>query len=142
MHRSRSIVVLGAIVALLPLLGFPSAWEAFFQVLAGLSIVGLSVWSQIDKKLSQKAKAQMRQMRKAPVAESESAPVMPAVTPDYGKRVTDFYPKTGQPGRRVSDLKPTLPPTPPVPPTSSTPTPAAPEEAREDVISEAGEDSI
>lgn len=99
-------------MALLPLLGFPSAWEAFFQVLAGLSIIGLSVWSQIDRKLSQKAKAQMRQMRKVtPSAEGTDTPVVPAVTPDFGKRVTDFYPKTGQPGRRVSDLKhsPSLP---------------------------------
>jgi hypothetical protein len=101
-------------VALLPLLGFPGAWEAFFQVVAGLSIVGLSVWSQIDKKLSQKAKAQMRAMRKAgpdtvPVMAESESPKVPEPTPSFGKRITDFYPKTGQPGRRAADLKPASP---------------------------------
>jgi hypothetical protein len=108
MHRSQAVVVIGGIIALLPLLGFPNAWEAFFQVIAGLSIVGLSVWSQIDKKLSLKAKAQMRQMRKAvepSVDGAPGAPLVPPPTPTFGKRVTDFYPKTGQSGRRVSDLK-------------------------------------
>lgn len=101
-------MVIGAVVALLPVLGFPLAWEAFFQVVAGLSIVGLSVWSTIDKKLSLKAKAQMRQMRKAVTPAPEGVPLVPPVTPDFGKRVTDFYPKTGQPGRRLTDIKPPL----------------------------------
>lgn len=107
-------MVIGAVVALLPVLGFPLAWEAFFQVLAGLSIVGLSVWSTIDKKLSLKAKAQMRQMRKTVTSSPDgipgdsTTPLVPPVTPDFGKRVTDFYPKTGQPGRRLSDIKPPL----------------------------------
>ncbi len=64
MHKSRMIIVTGVVVALLPILGFPRAWEAFFQVVAGLAIVGISVWSTIDRKISQRAKAQMRQMRK------------------------------------------------------------------------------
>jgi hypothetical protein len=117
MHRSRVIVVLGAIVALLPLLGFPSAWEAVFQVLAGLAIVAVSVWSQIDRKLSQKAKAQLRAQRKTGFTASEAsltsdpnAPKMVEGVPHFGKRVTDFYPKTGQPGRRRSDIAPTLSP--------------------------------
>lgn len=94
--------MLGAVIALLPVLGFPRSWEVFFQVLAGLSIVILSVWSTIDKKLTLKAKAQQRQARKN---------VEPPGTtvPGYGKRITDFYPKTGQPGRRVTDLNPTIP---------------------------------
>lgn len=100
---------MGAIVALLPLLGFPGPWESFFQVVAGLSIVGLSFWAQIDRKISQKAKAQMRSARKiiSPSAEAgDVAPLVPPVTIDHGKRVTDFYPKTGQLGRRLSDIKP------------------------------------
>ena len=60
MSKKQTIVVLGVLVALLPVLGFPRAWEAFFQVVAGLSIVGLSIWSNIDRKLKIKAKAQMR----------------------------------------------------------------------------------
>ncbi len=46
---------------LLPLLGFPHAWESFFQVLAGLSIVLFSVWAAVDKKITLKAKAERRQ---------------------------------------------------------------------------------
>ncbi len=86
-------------MALLPILGFPNSWEIFFQIFAGLSIVLLSVWASIDRKLSLKAKAQQRQARKIIPG------VVPPVTPDYGKRITDFYPKTGQPGRRMSDLQ-------------------------------------
>jgi hypothetical protein len=105
MPKNRIIIILGACVALLPLLGFPKAWESFFQIVAGLSIIGLSVWSTIDRKLSLKAKAQMRQGRKA--AMPEVAPgVVPPVSEEFGKRITDFYPKTGQPGRRMSDILP------------------------------------
>lgn len=105
--------MLGVLIALFPVLGFPRAWESFFQVLAGLAIVLLSVWSTIDKKIMLKHKAQIRQARKSvnePVSTEDSAPLVPPVTPDHGKRVTDFYPKTGQPGRRMSDINPTMTP--------------------------------
>ena len=107
MPKNRIIVVLGVCVALLPVPGFPRSWEAFFQIFAGLSIVLLSVWATIDKKLTLKAKAQLRQARKT----AEFTPgIVPPVTPEYGKRITDFYPRTAPPGRRVSDLKPTIAP--------------------------------
>ncbi|OGZ74014.1 MAG: hypothetical protein A2832_02325 [Candidatus Zambryskibacteria bacterium RIFCSPHIGHO2_01_FULL_44_22b] len=64
MPKSRIIVTLGVLIALMPLLGFPRAWESFFQVLAGLSIALLSVWANIDKRLMLKAKAQKRQAHK------------------------------------------------------------------------------
>ena len=102
MSKSRIILVIAALIALLPFLGFPYAWEAVFQVLAGLTIIGVSEWARIDRKLALKAKARERATRKAVPA----TPVAPAETPYYGKRVTDFYPKTGQSGRRASDLKP------------------------------------
>lgn len=111
MPKNRIIIVLGACVALLPLLGFPKSWESFFQVVAGLAIIVVSVWSSIDRKLKLQAKAQMRARKAAPLPEAasdETAPVMPAETPSYGKRVTDFYPKTGQPGRRLTDINPTI----------------------------------
>ena len=63
MSKSRMIITLGVLVALLPILGFPRAWEGAFQVFAGLAIVGISLWSKIDRKLALKAKAQMRQRR-------------------------------------------------------------------------------
>lgn len=65
MPKNRIIITLGVCVALLPFIGFPRAWESFFQVFAGLAIVTTSVWATIDRKLSLKAKAQMRQARKA-----------------------------------------------------------------------------
>src|SRR5947209_6331594 len=110
MPKSRIIIVLGVLVALLPVLGFPRSWESFFQVVAGLAIVLISVWATIDKKIMLKAKAQMRQARKASVAPIVTPGVVPPVTDEYGKRVTDFYPKTGQPGRRLSDINPTTSP--------------------------------
>lgn len=106
MPKSRMIITLGVLVALLPALGFPRAWESFFQIFAGLSIVTLSVWAQIDKKLKLQAKAHQRLARKA--AENGVVPKVPEATPIQGKRITDFYPKTGQPGRRITDIKPIL----------------------------------
>lgn len=62
-------MILGVIIALQPVLGFPHRWEMFFQVAAGLSILVLSVWSSIDKRISLKAKAQKRQIHKLREAE-------------------------------------------------------------------------
>jgi len=72
MPKSRIIVVLGVLVALFPVLGFPHAWESFLQVVIGLSIVLLSVWVMIDKRLTIKAKAQKRRIQKEREAELEA----------------------------------------------------------------------
>ncbi len=77
MSKSKVIIILGVLVALLPLVGFPRSWEAFFQILAGLSIVLISVWSTIDKHLSLKAKAQMRQARKISIPQITPNPDEP-----------------------------------------------------------------
>jgi len=69
MPKNRIIIILGVLVALLPVLGFPHLWEAFFQVAIGLAIVLLSVWATIDKYLTLKAKAQKRQILKHREAE-------------------------------------------------------------------------
>lgn len=74
MPKNRIIIVLGVLIALLPVLGFPRAWEAFFQVAAGLSIVTIIIWANIDKRLSLKAKAQKRQAHKMREAELVAAP--------------------------------------------------------------------
>ncbi len=60
MPKSRIIPVIGFLIALLPILGFPHAWEIFFQIVSGLSIVGLSILISIDKRLMQKSKAEKR----------------------------------------------------------------------------------
>ncbi|HAU66010.1 MAG: hypothetical protein A2544_02245 [Candidatus Zambryskibacteria bacterium RIFOXYD2_FULL_43_10] len=72
MPKNRIIVTLGLIIALLPILGFPRLWESFFQVVAGLSIILLSIWTTIDKRLSLKAKAQKRQIHRRREAEIEA----------------------------------------------------------------------
>lgn len=108
MPKNRVIIFLAACVALLPMLGFPKAWESFFQVVAGLAIIAVSIWSSIDRKLKLQAKAQMRQRKVVEPTAEASVPVVPAETETYGKRVTDFYPKTGQPGRRLTDINPTI----------------------------------
>ena len=106
MPKNRIIIILGALVALIPLSGLPLAGKSFVEIVSGLSIIGLSVWGQIDKKISLKAKAQMRAARKSftPEPSIESSQASEAQSA-LGKRVTDFYPKTGQTGRRASDLK-------------------------------------
>lgn len=76
MPKSRIIITLGALIALLPLLGFPRSWESFFQVLAGLGIVLLSVWTNVDKRLKLQAKAQQRAARKVAIPEPPEEPVI------------------------------------------------------------------
>lgn len=107
MPKNKIIIALGALIAILPLLGFPPGWEAFFQVIAGLVIVSLSVLITIDKKLMQRAKARKRQERRV-TGNSESEAEAEAVR--LGRRVTDVYPKTGMPGRRATDIKWNAPP--------------------------------
>ena len=63
--------MLGSIIALLPILGFPRLWESFFQIATGLSIALLSVWTTIDKRLTLKAKAQRRHMHRRRAADIE-----------------------------------------------------------------------
>ena len=75
MPKSRIIVTLGVLIALMPLLGFPRGWESFFQVFAGLAIALLSVWANIDKRLMLKAKAQKRQAYKHLQAQIQSEPL-------------------------------------------------------------------
>jgi hypothetical protein len=63
MPKSRIILATGFFIALLPILGFPYAWETFFQVVGGLGIVALSVLISIDKRILHKLKAERRTMR-------------------------------------------------------------------------------
>lgn len=72
MPKNKIIIIFGLLVALLPLFGFPRLWESFFQIVAGLSIILLSIWATIDKRLSLKAKAQKRQIHKRREAEIET----------------------------------------------------------------------
>jgi hypothetical protein len=74
MPKNRIIVVLGVLVALQPFLGFPRAWEMFFQVIVGMLIVTLSVWASIDKHLTIKAKAQKRQIYRNKEIEIQQEP--------------------------------------------------------------------
>ena len=62
-------MVLGALVALQPMFGFPHSWEAAFQILAGLLIILISIWAIIDKRLTLKVKAERRQAMKRREAE-------------------------------------------------------------------------
>lgn len=64
MPKSRIILVIGFFIALLPLLGFPHAWESFFEVVGGLGIVLLSVLMAVDRRLLMKAKAEKRLRRR------------------------------------------------------------------------------
>jgi hypothetical protein len=80
MPRNKIILALAVLIALLPILGFPHKWEAFFQIFAGLSIVGLSVWTTIDRRLTIKAKAHKRQAQKRKIFDMEhkkEGPVTP-----------------------------------------------------------------
>ncbi len=72
MPKSKIILTLGFLIALLPFLGFPNSWESFFQVIGGLSIVSLSVLISVDRRLSLKAKMHKRQARKRVLVDVEA----------------------------------------------------------------------
>jgi hypothetical protein len=61
MPKNRIIIGLGVLIALMPFLGFPRAWENIFQIAVGLSIVLLSILIALDKRITQKVKARTRQ---------------------------------------------------------------------------------
>lgn len=71
MPKNKIILSIGFIIALLPALGFPHAWEEFFQVVGGLGIVLLSVMISIDKRLMQKMRAERRQVRRRTQVDKE-----------------------------------------------------------------------
>jgi hypothetical protein len=90
MPKSRTILALGFFIALLPVLGFPHAWESFFEVASGLLIVFLSFLISVDRRLTMKSKAEKRHLRKRALVEAQMASVpTPEVHPNYGRRATD-----------------------------------------------------
>ena len=102
MPKSKIILSIGFLVALLPVLGFPHSWESFFQVVFGLSIVALSVLISVDRRLSLKARVHKRQIRKRALVDSEMARQNPEV---YGRREVDKHPEARTAvGRRAADL--------------------------------------
>lgn len=104
MPKNKVIVILGAFVAILHIVnGLPNNWEAFLSIIAGLSIVLISFLSSWDKRMSLRAKAQKRQQTRK-LTEDMQSDEETEVPVARGRRVTDRYPVTGQPGRRVSDI--------------------------------------
>ena len=102
MPKSKIILALGALIALLPFLGFPHAWESVMEVLFGLSIVLLSILISVDRRLSVKARVQKRQARKNILNDSNSEV-------QFGRRASDkVLTPEGTPavrfGRRATDV--------------------------------------
>ena len=60
MPKSKIILAIGCFIALLPVLGFPHAWESFFEVMGGLGIVLLSVLITVDRRMTLRLKAERR----------------------------------------------------------------------------------
>jgi hypothetical protein len=50
MSKNRIVLTLGAILILIPFLGFPSRWENFFSVLFGLILVFLALSVSIKRR--------------------------------------------------------------------------------------------
>ncbi len=82
MQKNKVIITLGVVVALLPILGFPRDWESFFQVAIGVALILISIWSNIDKKLTLRAKAERRQAERRRRAEDLAQTTEVPVTQD------------------------------------------------------------
>lgn len=103
MPKSKIILALGFFIALLPVLGFPHSWESFFQVVSGLGIVMLSIMISVDKRLTQKSKAERRQLRRRTQIDVELGET-PAV---FGRRASDIpveRKRVVRIGRRATDV--------------------------------------
>ncbi|MDP2651359.1 MAG: hypothetical protein Q8O98_02075 [bacterium] len=83
MPKNKIIIALGFIIALLPILGFPRAWESFFQIAAGLLIAFMSVLITIDKKISQRVKAQKRAAKRVQAEPVSEETVVPEENPTF-----------------------------------------------------------
>lgn len=100
MPKNKIILTIGFLIALLPLFGFPHTWETAFEVIAGLSIVFLSVMISVDKRITLKAKAQKRHIKRKILNEGATE------VPMYGRRSTDVD-VNGEKirfGRRATDI--------------------------------------
>ncbi len=100
MPKNKIIIALGFLIALLPLFGFPHSWETAFEVIGGLSIVFLSVMISVDKRITLKAKAQRRHVKRRALNEPLTE------VPAYGRRATDVD-INGEKirfGRRATDI--------------------------------------
>ncbi len=100
MPKSKIILSLGFVIALLPVLGFPHSWETILQVIVGLSIAFLSVMISIDKRITLKSKSQKRYNKRKALTEPLDE------VPQYGRRVSDVD-INGEKikfGRRATDL--------------------------------------
>jgi len=47
MHQNTPFTISGALIVLIPFLGFPNSWETFFIVILGLYIAGLSLYKSV-----------------------------------------------------------------------------------------------
>ncbi len=103
MPKSRTILALGFFIALLPILGFPHAWESFFEVASGLLIVFLSVLISVDRRLTMKSKAEKRHLRKRALIEAQTSNIEGE---NFGRRATDHVRETPtQYHRRATDKR-------------------------------------
>lgn len=102
MPKSRIILALGFFIALLPVLGFPYAWESFFEVASGLLIVFLSVLISVDRRLTMKSKAEKRQLRKRALVEAQIATTE---VQNFGRRATDHLDEPTVYNRRATDKR-------------------------------------
>lgn len=73
MTKNRIVLYIGLFLFLIPFLGFPSKWEAFFQIVFGLILMSISFSATI------KRRAAVRRPRRK--KESESISVVTSTAP-------------------------------------------------------------
>jgi hypothetical protein len=86
MSKNRIVLIVGALLLLIPLMGFPRTWENFFHIIFGISLVGLSFSVSLRQRVKRTALPKRARNTKEvakvavienPVTEVETTP-MPA----------------------------------------------------------------
>ena len=94
MSKRQIIMVLGALVALLLFLGFPSAWQKAFEVIAGflIIIIAYRMSPNVNDKRSRDSVPYVEHRSSAPIAEAK-APTMPEM-PLSAETITNNNPQS------------------------------------------------
>ncbi len=54
MTKNKAQFILGLLIAIMPILGFPNSWTYTFMVIMGLAVSGLTFWAFWERKKSVK----------------------------------------------------------------------------------------
>jgi len=81
MTKNRTVLFIGLFLFLIPFLGFPSKWEAFFQIVFGIVLMAVSFSSTIKRRAAVRKPRRKREIETTSVIASVP-PLSQVITQD------------------------------------------------------------